>query len=104
MCSLELVSGRLQSMTSRKPDAKTDNPQSIYKTMLKKATRISQDTTKAKFARIYGNEIKIATKTADYESERETLWRYLVVRCVIDKTKTKKVKFIPKKYLPIGGA
>ena len=54
---------------------------------------------KRKFAKVYGGQIKVAPKPKDdLETNQEKVWRHLVVRGCLDKAKTKKEKYIPKKY------
>jgi len=70
------------------------------KQFLKGCTKVPAEITKVKFAKIWGEQIKPAPEPKHIETAQEIAWRYLVVRTVLDKTKTKKVHCIPTKYLP----
>jgi len=60
---------------------------------------VSREITKRKFAKVYGNEVKIAPKPKhDIETNQEKILRYLVVRACLEKDKTKSTKYVPKKY------
>jgi len=73
------------------------------KEYLKSVTKIPADWTKTKFAKIYAGKICSAPKHNYPENTQEVLWRHLVVRAVVDKTKLRKVYCIPKKHLQIPG-